>query len=147
MARATVGWIATAGSRKIRRRADDCAASTSTSPRVTEPSAYSEQTDACTLTGHASAASEHARRPVDGVEEVAAVSLHHRQQQVASGVSTEPRMFERGQTGEQHATRLHAELRASARRTKISPGGSTPSSSLTRPNCPACPNIVTTAST
>ena len=54
MAAETAGWISTAGSSQIRwmNRPDDCPASTSTSPRVTDPSPYSAQTDACcTLTG------------------------------------------------------------------------------------------------
>ena len=57
MAFATAGWMDTGGSSQIFRtnRPDVCPASTSTSPRVTEPSPYSAHTDACcTLTGHTS---------------------------------------------------------------------------------------------
>src|SRR5581483_12188956 len=55
---------------------------------------------------HASAAAEQRAQAVDGVEEIAAVALHHRQQQVAAGVAAEPRVLERRQAREQHATRF-----------------------------------------
>src|SRR5262245_44435093 len=50
----------------------------------------------------AAAASEQRTQAVDGVDEIAAVPLHHRQQQVSTGVSTEFRMFERRYTRQQH---------------------------------------------
>src|SRR5262249_47916112 len=53
---------------------------------------------------HPSAAAKERAKAVDGVEKVAAVALHHRQQQVAAGVSAEPRVLERRQTRQQHAT-------------------------------------------
>ena len=54
----------------------------------------------------AAAAAEQRAQAVDGVEEVAAVALHHRQQQVAAGVAAEPRVLERRQPRQQHAPRL-----------------------------------------
>ena len=87
---------------------DVCPASTSTSPRVADPSPYSAQTDACSHADrpHAAAAAEQRAQPVDGVEEVAAVALHHRQQQVAAGVAAELGVLERRQAREQDAARL-----------------------------------------
>ena len=43
---------------------------------------------------------------VDGGQEVAAVLLHHRQQQVAAGVPGQPRVLERRQPRQQDAPRL-----------------------------------------
>ena len=54
IASATAGWMATAGSSQMSRTGwpDTCPASTSTSPRVVDPSPYSAQSEACsTLTG------------------------------------------------------------------------------------------------
>ena len=89
-------------------RPDDWPASTSTSPRVTDPSPYSAQTDACSHADRpdAAAAAEQRAQPVDRIEEIAAVALHHRQQQVAAGVAAEPRVLERRQPRQQHAPRL-----------------------------------------
>ena len=55
---------------------------------------------------HVAAAAEQGAQAVDGGEKVAAVALHHRQQQVAAGVAAEPRVLERRQPREQHAARL-----------------------------------------
>ena len=55
---------------------------------------------------HAAAASEQRAQAVDGVEEIAAVALHHREQQVAAGVTAQSGVLERRQPRQQHATRL-----------------------------------------
>ena len=55
---------------------------------------------------HAAAAAQQRAQAVDGIEKVAAVPLHHRQQQVAAGVAAEPRVLEHRQPRQQHAARL-----------------------------------------
>ena len=52
------------------------------------------------------AAPEQRAQAADRGEKVAAVLLHHRQQQVAAGVAAEPRVLERRQARQQHAARL-----------------------------------------
>ena len=52
------------------------------------------------------AAAEQPAQAVDGGQEIAAVLLHHREQEVAAGVSGEARVLERRQPREQHAARL-----------------------------------------
>src|SRR5262249_58763359 len=54
----------------------------------------------------AAAAAEKRTEAVDGVEEVSAVPLHHRQQEIAASVATKPRVLERRQPREQHSPRL-----------------------------------------
>jgi hypothetical protein len=54
----------------------------------------------------AAAAAEQRPEPIDGGQEVAAVLLHHRQQEVAAGVPAQPFVLERGQPSQQHAARL-----------------------------------------
>ena len=49
---------------------------------------------------------EERSQAVDGRQEVAAVLLHHRQQQVAAGVTTEPGIVECRQTGQEQAASL-----------------------------------------
>ena len=46
---------------------------------------------------------EQRAQPFDGGKKIAAVSLHHRQEQVAAGVAREARMLERRQTRQEHA--------------------------------------------
>ena len=55
---------------------------------------------------HPAAAAEQRAQPVDGVEKIAAVALHHRQQQVAAGVAAELGVLERRQARQQHAPRF-----------------------------------------
>ena len=106
----TAGWMRACGSSQTRvtRWPRAWPSSTSTSPRVTVPSAYSAQSVArSTLTGqtrprHPSSAAEAVHRG----QEVAAVLLHHRQQQVAAGVAAEPLVLQRRQPAEQDAPRL-----------------------------------------
>ena len=54
----------------------------------------------------AAAAAEQRAQAVDGVEKIAAVALHHRQQQVAAGVAAELGVLERRQPRQQHAARF-----------------------------------------
>ena len=51
-------------------------------------------------------AAEQRAQPVDRGQEVAAVPLHHRQQQVAAGVPAQPRVLEHRQPRQQHPPRL-----------------------------------------
>ncbi len=51
-----------------------------------------------------STTAEQRTQAVHRVEKVAAVALHHREQQVASGVTAQACMFKRGQPGQQHAS-------------------------------------------
>ena len=55
---------------------------------------------------HAPATSEQRAQAVHRVEEVAAVPLHHRQQQVAAGVAAEACMLERRQPRQEHSPRF-----------------------------------------
>ena len=54
----------------------------------------------------AAAAAEQRPQTVDGREEVAAVLLHHRQQEVSAGVARQPRVLERREPRQQDAARL-----------------------------------------
>ena len=54
----------------------------------------------------AAAAAEQRAQAVDGRQKVAAVALHHRQQQVAAGVAAQPRVLERRQARQQDAPRF-----------------------------------------
>ena len=54
----------------------------------------------------APAAAEQRAQTVDGVEEIAAVALHHREQQVAAGMAAEARVLECRQPRQQHTPRL-----------------------------------------
>ena len=51
-------------------------------------------------------AAEQRAQPVDGGEEVAAVLLHHRQQEIAAGVAAQPLVLEHRQPRQQHAPGL-----------------------------------------
>jgi hypothetical protein len=66
--------------------------------------------DGCRLDAHrpdATLAPEERAQRVDRGQEVAAVLLHHRQQQIPAGVARQPlMMLERGQAREQHSSRL-----------------------------------------
>ena len=86
----------------------DCPASTSTSPRVVLPSPYCAHRLAdSTLTGQTRPATPSSdAQPFDRGQEIAAVALHHREQQVAAGVTAEARMLERRQPREQHPARF-----------------------------------------
>ena len=98
------------------------------------------------LTGHTRRGSRAARaQPVDRGQEVPAVLLHHRQQQVAAGVAAEARVLERRQPRQQHAPRLAFVARQRQRALEHVAGGSTPSSSRSCPELPPLSNIVTTA--
>src|SRR6187431_2596802 len=44
--------------------------------------------------------------PLDGGKEIAAVALHHRQQQVAAGVAAKARVFERRQARQEYPPRF-----------------------------------------
>ena len=83
-------------------------ASTSTSPRVDRAVAVlgAERALLDADRPHAAAAAEQRAQAVDGGQEVAAVPLHHRQQQIAAGVPAEPRVLERRQARQQHPPRL-----------------------------------------
>ena len=51
-------------------------------------------------------ASEQGAQTVDGGEKVAAVALHHREEEIAAGMTAQPRVLGHRQTSEQHVARL-----------------------------------------
>ena len=85
------------------RRPPACPASTSTSPRVVEPSAYSAQSVArSTVIGHTCPRQpSSARNPSTAARKSPRVLLHHREQQVAAGVAGQPAVLEHRQAREQ----------------------------------------------
>jgi hypothetical protein len=85
-------------------RPEVCPASTSTSPPVAVLGAELRAFDRDRP--HAAAAAEQRAQSVEGAQEVAAVALHHREQQVAAGMAAKARVFERGQPRQQHAPRF-----------------------------------------
>src|SRR5206468_1066968 len=126
----------------------DCPASTSTSPRVADPSPYSAHTEACcTLTGHTRPRQpSSARRP----------SIASRKSPLYRCIIDSSRLppvwppsRACSSVGNRASStrRASRELRASASaHLRMSPGGSTPSSSRSTPELPPLSNIVTTAS-
>src|SRR5438105_7022558 len=131
------------------RRPDNCPASTSTSPRVIDPSPYSAHTDACcTLTGQTRPRQpSSARRPSTAsrksplyrcIIESSRFPPVCPPRRACSSVGSRARSTRR-------ASRA---LRASASaHLRMPPGGSTPSSSRSCPELPPLSNIVTTALT
>src|SRR5918992_5767187 len=142
--------IPTSGSSQRRRTwwPRDCPASTSTSPRVCDPSPYSAHSDAgCTLTGqtrplHPSSA----RRPSTAARKsplYCSIIESSRLPPVCP-----PRRACCSSVGSRDSStrRASPSLRASASaHLRTSPGGSTPSSSRSTPELPPLSNIVTTA--
>ena len=86
-----------------------CAASTSTSPRVID-AVLVRRTDGGVRQADrpdAAFASEQRAERIDGDEKVAAVLLHHREQQVAAGVSRKLRVrAQHRQARQEHASRF-----------------------------------------
>ncbi len=54
----------------------------------------------------AAAAAEQGPQAIDSREKIAAIALHHRQEQIAAGVTAEPRVLERRQPRQQDPPRL-----------------------------------------
>src|SRR5688500_3059201 len=141
----------TSGSSQRRRTwwPRDCPASTSTSPRVCEPSPYSAQRDAgCTLTGHTRPLHPStARRPSTAARKsplYCSIIDSSRLPPVCPRSRACSSMGRR----ESRTRRASRSLRASARaHFRTSPGGRTPSSSRSWPELPPLSNIVTTALT
>ena len=150
MASATSGWMAGGGSsqRRATPRPSLCAASTSTSPRVTEPSAYSAQIVALsTLTGHT--------RPSQP-SSVRSASMATRKSPLYCSIIESSRLppvcpdsfaCSRSIGSRDSRTRRASPsfFESASAHFRTSPGGSTPSSSRSWPELPPLSNMVTTA--
>src|SRR5215831_11213385 len=143
--------MVTEGSSQIRftNLPDDCPASTSTSPRVIDPSPYSAQTDACcTLTGHTRPRHPSSARNPSIASRKSPLYRCIIDSRRLPPVWPPSRACSSVGSRASRTRRASRAFRASASaHFRMSPGGSTPNSSRSWPELPPLSNIVTTALT
>ena len=121
--------------------------STSTSPRVTAAVAiFGAHAGALHAhRPHAAVAAEQRAQPVDRRQEVAAVALHHREQQVAAGVAAEAVRVDRSARARAARGALRPRCARAPAHISARRPAADPSSSRSWPELPPLSNIVTTA--